>query len=64
MLLYMRWQQKLSVMVQVLDANVLAMCMPFGDTYHTRPATSNASASVHRAVAARLSQMGSDPHCQ
>jgi hypothetical protein len=51
--------QTLSIKVQVLNANLVAMCMPYGDAYHTRSATRNAGASVQRAVVVRQTQMGS-----
>jgi hypothetical protein len=50
--------QKLSIKVQVLDANLVAMCMPYGDAYHTRSATRNAGVSVQRAVVVQEAQMG------
>jgi hypothetical protein len=56
-----RWLQKLSIKVQVLNANLVAMCMPYGDAYHTTSATRNAGASVQRAVAVRQAQMRSHP---
>jgi hypothetical protein len=34
--LHRRWFQKLNIKVQVLNANLVAMCMPYGDAYHTR----------------------------
>jgi hypothetical protein len=37
--LHMRWLQKLSIKVQVLNAKLVAMCMLYGDAYHTRSAT-------------------------
>jgi hypothetical protein len=40
-------------LVQVLNANLVAMCMPYGDAYRTRSATRSASASVQRAVVVR-----------
>jgi hypothetical protein len=61
MFLYRRWLQKLSIKVQVLIANLVAMCMPFGDAYHTRSAIRNAGASVQRACVVRQAQMGSHP---
>jgi hypothetical protein len=57
MFLHTRWLQKLSIKVQVLDANLVAMCMPYGDAYRTR----NAGASVPCAVLVRLVHMGSHP---
>jgi hypothetical protein len=58
-----RWLQKLSiqVQVQVLNADLVATCMPYGDEYHTRSATRYAGASVQRAVVLRQAQMGSHP---
>jgi hypothetical protein len=53
-----RWLQKLSIK-KVLKANLVAMCMPYGDAYHTRSATRNAGASAWRAVVVRQAQMGS-----
>jgi hypothetical protein len=61
MFLHRRWLQKLSIKVQVLNANLVAMCKPYGDAYHTRSATWNAGASVQRAVVVRQAQMGSHP---
>jgi hypothetical protein len=61
MFLHRRRLQKLSIKVQVLNANLVAMCMPYGDAYHTRSATRNARASVQRAVVVRQAQMGSHP---
>jgi hypothetical protein len=58
MFLLRRSLQKLSMKVQVLNANLVAMCMPCGDAYHTRSATQNAGASVQRAVVVRQAQMG------
>jgi hypothetical protein len=57
--LHSRWLQKLSIKVQVLNANPVAMCMPYGDAHHMRSATRNAGASVQRAVRVRQAQMGS-----
>jgi hypothetical protein len=59
MLLHRRWLQKLSIKVQVLNANLVAMCMPYGDANHTRSATRNAGASVQRTVMVRQAQVGS-----
>jgi hypothetical protein len=56
-----RWLQKLSIKVQVLNANLVAMCMPYGDAYHTRSATRNAGASVQRGFVVRQAQMGRHP---
>jgi hypothetical protein len=50
MFLHGRWLQKLSIKVLVLNANLVAMCMPYGDAYHTRSAPQNAGATVQRAV--------------
>jgi hypothetical protein len=50
---------KLSSKVQVLNTNLVATCMLYGDAYHTRLATRNAGASVQRAIVMRQSQMGS-----
>jgi hypothetical protein len=61
MFLRRRRFQKLSIKVQVLNANLVAMCMPYGDAYHTRSAIRNAGASVQRAVVVRQAQMGSHP---
>jgi hypothetical protein len=61
MFLHRRWLQKLSIKVQVLNANLVAMCMLYGDAYHTRSATRNAGTSVQRAVVVRQMQMGSHP---
>jgi hypothetical protein len=61
MFLHRRWLQKLSIKFQVLNANLVAMCMPYGDAYHTRSATRNAGASVQRAVVVRQARMGSRP---
>jgi hypothetical protein len=59
--LHRRCLQKLGLKVQVLNANLVAMCMPYGDAYHTRSATRNAGASVRRVVVVRQAQMGSHP---
>jgi hypothetical protein len=61
MFLHRRWLQKLSIKVQVLNANLLAICTPSGDAYHTRSATRNAGASVQRCVVVWQAQMGSHP---
>jgi hypothetical protein len=61
MFLHWRWLQKLSINVQVLNAKLVAMCMPYGDAYHTRSATRNAGASLQRAVVVQQAQMGSHP---
>jgi hypothetical protein len=49
----------LSINVQVLNANLVATCVPYGDAYHPRSATRNAGASVQHAVVAQHAQMGS-----
>jgi hypothetical protein len=54
--------QKLNIKVQVLNANLVAMCMPYGDAYHTRSPPRNAGTSVQSAVVVRQSQMASHPH--
>jgi hypothetical protein len=54
MFLHRRWLQNMSIHGQVLNANLVAMCMPYGDACHTRPATRSAGASVHRAVVVRV----------
>jgi hypothetical protein len=59
--LHRRRLQKLSIKVQVLNTNLVAMCMPYGDAYHTRSATRNAGASVQGAVVVQQAQMGSHP---
>jgi hypothetical protein len=61
MIMHRRWLQKLSIKVQVLNANLVEMCIPYGDAYHTRSATRFAGASVQRAVLVRQAQMGSHP---
>jgi hypothetical protein len=61
MFLHRRWLQALSIKVQVLNDNLVEMCMPYGDASHTRLATRNAGASVQRAVVMRRAQMGSHP---
>jgi hypothetical protein len=54
---------KWSIRIQVLNANLVAMWMPYGDAYHTGPpATRNAGAEIHRAVVVRQSYKGS--HCR
>jgi hypothetical protein len=45
----------------VLNANLVAMGMPYGDAYHTKSATRNAGASVQRAVVVREAHVGSHP---
>jgi hypothetical protein len=59
MFLHRRWLQKLGINVPVLDANLVVMCMPYGDAYHTMSATRNAGASVQRDVVVRQSQLRS-----
>jgi hypothetical protein len=59
--LHRNWLKKLSIKVQVLNANLVAMCMPYCDAYHTRSATRNAGASAQRAVMVQQAQMGSHP---
>jgi hypothetical protein len=44
MLLHWSRLQKLSIMFQVLNVKLFALCMPYGDEYHTRPPTQNAGA--------------------
>jgi hypothetical protein len=61
MFLHRSWLQKLGIKVQVLNANLLAMCMPYGDAYHTGSAARNAGALVQHAVVVRQVQMGSHP---
>jgi hypothetical protein len=61
MFLHRRWLQKLSIKVLVLNANLVAMCIPYGDAYRTRSATRNACASFQRAVVVQQAQMGSHP---
>jgi hypothetical protein len=61
MFLHRRWLQKLCIKVKVLNANLVAMCMPYGDAYHMRSATRNAGASVQRAFVVQQAQMGSHP---
>jgi hypothetical protein len=61
MFLRRRWLQKLSIKVQVLNANLVAMCMPYGDAYHTRSAPRNAGALVQHAVVVRQVQMRNHP---
>jgi hypothetical protein len=34
MFLHRRWLQKLSIKVQVLNANMVAICMPYGEASH------------------------------
>jgi hypothetical protein len=61
MFLHRKWLQKLSIKVQVLNANLVAMCMLCGDAYHVRSATQSAGASGQRAVVVRPPQMGRHP---
>jgi hypothetical protein len=61
MFLHRSWLQKLSIKVQVLNENLVAMCIPYGEAYHTRSAARNAGALVQHAVAVRQVQMGSHP---
>jgi hypothetical protein len=61
MFLRRRCLQKLSIKVQVLNANLVAICVPYGNAYHTRSATRNAGASFQRAVVVQQAQMGSHP---
>jgi hypothetical protein len=61
MFLHTRWLQKVSSKVQVVNANLVAMCMPYGEAYHTKSATRNAGASVPRAVVVWQVQMGRHP---
>jgi hypothetical protein len=61
MFLHRRWLQKMSIKVQVLNTNLVAISMPYGDAYLTRSATRNAGASVQCAVVVRQAQMGSHP---
>jgi hypothetical protein len=61
MVLHRRWLQELSIKVELINANPIAMCMPYGDAYHTRSVTRNAGALVQRAVVVRQTQMGSRP---
>jgi hypothetical protein len=61
MFLHRRWLQKLSIDVLVLNVNLVAMCMPYGDPYQTRSATRNAGASVQRTAVVQQAQVGSHP---
>jgi hypothetical protein len=45
----------------VLNANLVAICLPYGDAYHTRSATRKAGASVQRAIVVRRVHVGSHP---
>jgi hypothetical protein len=45
--------QKLGIQVQVLNANLIVMFMPYGDAYYTRSPSWNACASVQRDVVVR-----------
>jgi hypothetical protein len=51
----------MSMLFQVLNANLVAMRMPYGDEYHTRSATRSAGASVLRRAVVRQPHMGSHP---
>jgi hypothetical protein len=57
--LHRRWPQKLSIKVQLLNPNLVAMSMPYVDAYDTRLATRNLGASIRRPVVIRESQTGS-----
>jgi hypothetical protein len=59
--LHRRWLQKLSIEVQVPNANLVATCKPYSDAYHTRSATRNAGALALRVMVVRQSLMGSHP---
>jgi hypothetical protein len=59
MFLNKTWLQKLSIKVQVLNANLVSMFVRYGDAYDAKPPALNACPLVHRAVAARQSQIGS-----
>jgi hypothetical protein len=61
MFLHRRWLQKLSIDVQVLSVNLVAMCMQYGDAYHRSSATRNAGASVQRTAVVQQAQVGSHP---
>jgi hypothetical protein len=61
MFLHRRRLQKLGIKVQVLNANFIAVCMPYGDAYHASSAPRNAGASVQHAVVVRQVQMGGHP---
>jgi hypothetical protein len=50
---FRRWLQKPSFKVRVLNANLVTMCMPYGDAFHTMSATRNVGALVQRAVVMR-----------
>jgi hypothetical protein len=56
-----RWLQEMRMKVQVLNANLVPMYMPYGDEYHTSSATRSASALVLRPVVVRQPHMGSHP---
>jgi hypothetical protein len=58
--LHRRWRQKLGIKVQVLHANLVAMCM-YGDAYHMMSAPRNAGELVQHPVVVRQVQMGSHP---
>jgi hypothetical protein len=49
----------MSMKVQVLNANLVAMCMPHGEECHTSSAKRSAGASVLRSVVVRQPHMGS-----
>jgi hypothetical protein len=51
----------MSMKVQVLNANLVAMCMPHGEECHTSSAKRSAGASVLRYVVVRQPHMGSHP---
>jgi hypothetical protein len=51
----------MSIKVQVLNANLVAMYMSNGDEYHTSSATQSAGALVLRPVVVRQPHMGSHP---
>jgi hypothetical protein len=51
--------QKMSIKVQVPNANLVTICTPYGDALQRRPATRKADASLQRAVVERQPRMGS-----
>jgi hypothetical protein len=59
--LHRRWLKKQSIKVQVLNANLVAMGMPYGDAYHTGSASRNAGASIKRSVVLRQSLLEIHP---
>jgi hypothetical protein len=60
-----RCLQKLRIKVQVLNANLVAMYLPYGDAYHARSAARNAGASVQLAVVVQQAcRCGQPPHGQ